>query len=96
MSIDHKANRTDENRKKWWICSNGTFIRLGLFRVYSKNDDGPGLAVSLSLGNAGVSHFPEISYKLLEENDVFIVIGSDGIWDVMNSCKVVGYVFEKI
>jgi len=104
MSIDHKANRTGERER---IEKSGGYVAmehekgLGPFRVYSKNDDGPGLAVSRSLGDVfghtvGVSHYPEISYKLLEENDIFIVIGSDGIWDVMNSPEVVGYVFEKI
>ena len=104
MSIDHKANRPDEKDR---IEKNGGYVAverehgLGPFRVYSKSDDGPGLAVSRSLGDVfghtvGVSAIPEISYKLLEENDCFIIIGSDGIWDVMSSPEVVGYVFEKI
>ena len=96
MSIDHKANRQDEKER---IEKNGGGI--GPYRVYSKNDEGPGLAVSRSLGDifghtVGISHLPEVSYKMLEEQDYFIVIGSDGIWDVMNSAEVVGYVFEKI
>ena len=104
MSIDHKANRQDEKER---IEKNGGYVAmereggLGPFRVYSKNDEGPGLAVSRSLGDifghtVGVSFVPEVSYKMLEESDYFIVIGSDGIWDVMNSAEVVGYVFEKI
>ena len=104
MSIDHKANRPDEKER---IEKNGGYVAverehgLGPFRVYSKSDDGPGLAVSRSLGDVfghtvGVSAIPEISYKLLEENDCFIIIGSDGVWDVMSSPEVVGYVFEKI
>ena len=43
----------------------------------------------------GVSCAPEVSYKELDESDKFIVIGSDGIWDVMNSSEVVGYIFTK-
>ena len=104
MSIDHKANRQDEKER---IEKNGGYVAMereggiGPYRVYSKNDEGPGLAVSRSLGDifghtVGISHLPEVSYKMLEEQDYFIVIGSDGIWDVMNSAEVVGYVFEKI
>lgn len=104
MSIDHKANRQDEKER---IERSGGYVAvekeggLGPFRVYSKNDDGPGLAVARSLGDVfghtvGISCLPEVSYKMLEEQDFFIVIGSDGIWDVMNSAEVVGYVFEKI
>ena len=104
MSIDHKANRQDEKER---IEKNGGYVAMereggiGPYRVYSKNDEGPGLAVSRSLGDifghtVGISHIPEVSYKMLEEQDYFILIGSDGIWDVMNSAEVVGYVFEKI
>ena len=104
MSIDHKANRQDETER---IEKNGGHVAMeraggiGPYRVYSKNDEGPGLAVSRSLGDifghtVRISHLPEVSYKMLEEQDYFIVIGSDGIWDVMSSAEVVGYVFEKI
>ena len=36
-----------------------------------------------------------MSYRILEDTDEFIVMGSDGIWDVMNSVEIVGYVFER-
>jgi len=73
---------------------------LGPARVYSKNDEGPGLAVARSLGDllghtVGVIADPEVSHKELDHDDRFIIIGSDGIWDVMNSAEVVGFVFEK-
>jgi len=29
-------------------------------------------------------------------NDEFVVIGSDGIWDVMNSAEAVGFVKEHL
>jgi integrin-linked kinase-associated serine/threonine phosphatase 2C len=74
---------------------------IGPARVYSKIDDGPGLAVARSLGDlfghtVGVSEEPEISYKDIDGDDKFCVIGSDGIWDVMNSAEVVGLMFEKL
>lgn len=104
MSIDHKPDRPEEKER---IEKNGGYIgnetpnTYGPYRVYSKNDEGPGLAVSRSFGDlfahtVGVSNVPEVSYKVLEEHDMFIVIGSDGVWDVMNSAEVVGFIFEKI
>ncbi len=103
MSIDHKASREDEKNR---IESNNGVVSSekagvgGPARVYSKSEDGPGLAVSRSLGDlfghtVGVSEEPEISYKDVDGDDKFIAIGSDGIWDVMNSAEVVGFVFEK-
>lgn len=43
----------------------------------------------------GVISDPEVSHKELDHDDRFIVIGSDGIWDVMNSAEIIGLVFEK-
>lgn len=44
----------------------------------------------------GVGEEPQVSYRILEDTDEFIVMGSDGIWDVMNSVEIVGYVFERL
>lgn len=103
MSIDHKANREEEKKR---IEASGGMVTqdklgaLGPARVYSKSEDGPGLAVARSLGDllghtVGVIPEPEVSHKELDHDDRFIVIGSDGIWDVMNSAEIVGLVFEK-
>lgn len=104
MSIDHKANREDEKKRiemSGGIVSADRYANIGPHRVYSKNEEGPGLAVARSLGDlfghtVGISAEPEVSYKELDIEDKFVVIGSDGIWDVMNSAEVVGYIFEKI
>lgn len=103
MSIDHKPSRDDERKR---IDSCGGMVsseRNGLSgppRIYSQNDDGPGLAVSRTLGDVfghsvGVSHEPEVSYKELDSEDKFVVLASDGVWDVMNSSEAVGFIFEK-
>ena len=39
---------------------------------------------------------PEFFEKELDSEDHFIVIGSNGIWDAMSSCEVVGFVFQKM
>lgn len=40
----------------------------------------------------GITADPEIEVWDIEQNDVFIVIGSDGVWDVMSSAEAVGYI----
>ena len=77
-----------------------TTNNTGPSRIYSLHDDGPGLAVSRTLGDIfghtiGVSSEPEVCYKELDSDDKFIIIASDGLWDVMNSSETVGFIFEK-
>ena len=101
MSIDQKPMREDEKLR---IIEKGGEVSdkmTGAPRVYRKNDEVPGLAVSRSIGDVvahqvGVSCEPEIFEKELDSDDHFIVIGSDGVWDAMSSCEVVGYIFQKM
>lgn len=101
MSIDHKPTRDDEQKR---IIEKGGEVSEkipGAPRVFRKNDDVPGLAVARSIGDivaheVGVSCEPEVFEKELDSDDHFIVIGSDGIWDAMSSCEVVGFIFNKM
>ena len=103
MTIDHKANREDEKKRIELKEGIVTVERNGIVgppRVYPKNEDGPGLCVSRSFGDVflhsfGVTEDPEISCKDIEADDKFIIIGSDGLWDVMNSAEAVGFIFNK-
>jgi len=65
-------------------------------RVYTSNCNAGGLAVSRAIGNLMlrpyISHIP--STKLLKRNQyqLFIILGSDGIWDVLSpreACEIV-------
>ena len=101
MSIDQKPIRDDEKKR---IIEKGGEVSdklTGAPRVYRKNDEVPGLAVARSIGDivaheVGVSCEPEVFEKELDSDDHFIVIGSDGIWDAMSSCEVVGFIFQKM
>ncbi len=58
------------------------------------------MAISRTLGDlfghsVGVSSDPEVSYKELDGTEKFILIGSDGVWDVMNTSEAAGFVFTK-
>ena len=101
MSIDQKPMRDDEMKR---IIEKGGEVSEkipGAPRVFRKNDEVPGLAVARSIGDivaheVGVSCEPEVFEKELDSDDHFIVIGSDGIWDAMSSCEVVGFIFQKM
>eukprot|EP00357_Protocruzia_adherens_P036625 CAMPEP_0115046854 /NCGR_PEP_ID=MMETSP0216-20121206/48977_1 /TAXON_ID=223996 /ORGANISM="Protocruzia adherens, Strain Boccale" /LENGTH=310 /DNA_ID=CAMNT_0002429975 /DNA_START=224 /DNA_END=1156 /DNA_ORIENTATION=- len=100
LSIDHKPGRSDErlrveNSKGKIEPASGQ--KDGTLRVWQLEGEGPGIAVTRSIGDLlahkiGVSEEPEISFKRLNNNDEFIVLASDGIWDVMTSAEVVGFI----
>jgi len=70
-------------------------------RVWLKEVDVPGLAMSRSLGDdvahtVGVSNLPEvISYKL-DPADKFCVWASDGVWEFMSNTDVVDLVNSRL
>ncbi|CAM6007135.1 unnamed protein product [Sphagnum balticum] len=63
-------------------------------RVWLPFDDSPGLAMARAFGDFclkdyGVIAVPELSYRLLTDKDQFIVLATDGIWDVLSNEEVV-------
>lgn len=101
MSIDHKPSLPEEMER---IKKSGGEVKAqdnGLMRVYKSGDRIPGLAVSRTLGDilgheCGIIEDPQVSYRILDETDDFIVLGSDGVFDVMHSVEIVGYIYERL
>ncbi|CAL0328979.1 unnamed protein product [Lupinus luteus] len=63
-------------------------------RVWLPFDDAPGLAMARAFGDFclkkyGVISIPEFSHRLLTDKDQFIVLASDGVWDVLSNEEVV-------
>ncbi|WOH07720.1 hypothetical protein DCAR_0727153 [Daucus carota subsp. sativus] len=63
-------------------------------RVWLPFDDAPGLAMARAFGDFclkdyGVISIPEFSQRTLTESDKFIVLASDGVWDVLSNEEVV-------
>ncbi|CAM9896539.1 unnamed protein product, partial [Pylaiella littoralis] len=60
-------------------------------RVWTADGDGPGLAMSRSIGDkmahsVGVTYEPEIfEFDLDPRRDVMLVLASDGVWDVLSA-----------
>ncbi|KAK2974284.1 hypothetical protein RJ640_016770, partial [Escallonia rubra] len=66
-------------------------------RVWLPNNDSPGLAMARAFGDFCLKDFglisvPEISYRCLTEKDEFVVLATDGIWDVLTNKEVVDIV----
>ncbi|KAL8511017.1 hypothetical protein ACS0TY_017735 [Phlomoides rotata] len=63
-------------------------------RVWLPFDDAPGLAMARAFGDFclkeyGVISIPEFSHRILSDRDKFIVLASDGVWDVLSNEEVV-------
>ncbi|MCO5577012.1 hypothetical protein L7F22_030834 [Adiantum nelumboides] len=68
-------------------------------RVWLPHDDSPGLAMARAFGDFCLKDFgliavPEVTYTRLTERDQFIVLASDGVWDVLSNKEVVETVWE--
>lgn len=78
------------------INTNGNL--KGPFRVWEAARNTPGLTIARSLGNPnckhiGISSDPgEYNGIISTENDYFLVIASDGVWDVMDNQEVTNFV----
>lgn len=66
-------------------------------RVWLPNNDSPGLAMARAFGDFCLKDFglisvPDISFRHLTNKDEFIVLATDGIWDVLSNKEVVDIV----
>ncbi len=100
LSRDHKPD--DEEEYKRIIQSNGrvepfkeqTGESVGPCRVWLKEENIPGLAMSRSVGDkvaaqVGVICEPEIYETVLTPDDKFVVLASDGVWEFLHNDQVV-------
>lgn len=103
ITRDHKGTEPDESKR---ILSAGGRLEafkdedgrdIGPIRVWLKDVDSPGLAMTRSFGDrcgipAGIVHTPEIYSMKMNHYDKFIVIGSDGIFDFLSNAQVINLV----
>ena len=103
LSTDHKPELEKEKER---IIKNGGIINqikdkkgefIGPLRVWVKETDFPGLAISRSFGDdiahqIGVNCEPEIIEYNLNEEDKFIILASDGIWQFISNQECVNIV----
>ncbi len=103
LSHDQKPNNPGERER---ILSHGGRIEaykdengndFGPKRVWIKNEDIPGLAMSRSFGDevaasVGTISEPEIESFDITPDDKFIIIASDGIWEFISSEECVNII----
>lgn len=100
ISRDHKPDNPEESKR---IYASGGRVQAyqdengnpaGPARVWLKNQDLPGLAMSRSLGDAvaasvGVICEAEVVSLELQPEDKFIVLGSDGVFEFISNEEIV-------
>jgi serine/threonine protein phosphatase PrpC len=100
LSNDHKPVRSDEARR---IAEAGGVIRqfqtaagesIGPLRVWAREKDVPGLAMTRSIGDLaskknGIWAEPEVREWEITEEDKFLIIATDGVWEFISSMEAV-------
>ena len=96
LSIDHTPEIPEEYQR---IINNGGTVdqymdkngkKLGHKRIYKKGQKTPGIRISRALGDlnsksCGVINIPEITEYNLNNNSKYMVICSDGIWEIISN-----------
>lgn len=106
LSNDHKPDDPSEQSRiqryggrvepfKGTIHSDESGRPLGPARVWLRNEQIPGLAMSRSIGDSvaaqvGVISEPEIMQVELTPEHKFLVLASDGVWEFISSQAVAG------
>ncbi|KAJ4811118.1 Protein phosphatase 2C family protein [Rhynchospora pubera] len=102
LTVDLKPNLPRESAriKK---CNGRVFAlqdEPDVARVWLPNSDSPGLAMARAFGdfclkNYGLISVPEVTYRRLTVKDEFIILATDGIWDVLSNKEAVDIVFSS-
>ena len=69
--------------------------------MWLKNENIPGLGMSRSFGDkigqqVGINSSPEIMEWYLSEEDKFIILASDGVWEYLDSDEVIFIIKDLI
>lgn len=72
----------------------------GPMRVWLAEVNVPGLAMSRSIGDhvcndVGVTHEPEVKPHTIQDNDLFAVWASDGVWEFLSNEEVINIVWAN-
>ncbi|XP_062108667.1 probable protein phosphatase 2C 34 [Humulus lupulus] len=96
LTIDFKPNLPEEAERI--IRSKGRVFCLedepGVYRVWRPNGKSPGLAISRAFGDycikeCGLVSTPHVAHRNISTNDHFVILASDGVWDVVSNQEAV-------
>lgn len=91
LTKDHKPYWPEERRRIEKLGGKVLMDRDGEWRIRD-------LSVSRAFGDLDsekyVSHIPELFEYKLQSTDKFIVLGCDGLWDVMENQEVINFILD--
>lgn len=101
LTVDFKPNLPQE-AERIVECKGRVFClndEPGVHRVWLPNGEEPGLAMSRALGDYCVKEFglisvPEVTQRHITTTDHFVVLASDGVWDVVSNQEAVEIVLS--
>jgi protein phosphatase PTC2/3 len=98
LTKDHKPNSYEEKiRIENVIKQNNSNVRLEFDGHDWRIKD---LSVSRAFGDLDakpyVTHIPEVFQHKISSNDKFVILGCDGLWDVISNQDAVDFVLDKL
>ncbi|XP_059652357.1 probable protein phosphatase 2C 73 [Cornus florida] len=96
LTVDFKPNLPQE-AERIIQCKGRVFClddEPGLHRIWLPNEECPGLAMSRAFGdycvkNFGLISIPEVTQRHITSRDQFVVLATDGVWDVITNQEAV-------
>ncbi|KAG9134103.1 hypothetical protein Leryth_004804 [Lithospermum erythrorhizon] len=99
LSVDLKPNIPSEAERV--ASCQGRVMAMqeepNVYRIWMPDEDCPGLAMSRAFGDFCLKDFglistPQLFYRKLTPKDEFVVLATDGVWDVLPNDEVVAVV----
>jgi len=107
MSVDQKPENPEEKARI--LAAGGRVETLpgapgddnGPYRVWLRDVDVPGLAMSRSIGDqvshsVGVISDPVIQVRTIEDSDLFVIWASDGVWEFISNDQAVKICLDSV
>ncbi|CAI5462601.1 unnamed protein product [Closterium sp. Yama58-4] len=94
LTIDHKASNPAEKARVQEAGGKVLNYMNTIDRIFLPGKSEPGLAVARAFGDFelkshGLICRPDVTVRTIDPNDQFVVMGSDGVWDVLSNAEVV-------
>lgn len=101
ITVDHKVSNPAEAKR---IESSGGQIRKfnneSCSRIFAKDKKLPGISISRAFGDSlaqsiGVSVEPDIYKKVIEQDDKYIILSSDGVWEFIQDQQAIDLIQDS-
>ncbi|KAK9124645.1 hypothetical protein Sjap_014247 [Stephania japonica] len=96
LTVDLKPNLPGE-AERIKRCNGRVFAmeeEPDVYRLWLPDENSPGLAMARAFGDFCLKDFglipiPQVSYRKLSKDDEFVVLATDGVWDVLSNKDVI-------